>query len=455
VGMSSPSGPVGFDSVLDAGRLGRFQLGVIVPCALVAMIDGFDTQSIGLVAPDIAADWGVRPATFGLVFGIGLFGGLLGAFLFGLTSDRYGRKPNLLVAVGVFGVVTLLTPVVDSVPELLAVRFVTGLGLGGALPGIIALTSEYTPARRRATIVGLMFCGFPLGAVLGGLVAARLIPVLGWQAVFYVGGGLPLLLLPVLALRLPESARFLAMAGDHAGLGRILRRMGSPVRAEDIEAEPAATRSPVASLFTDGRAPGTLLLWLVMFLSLLLAYLLTNWIPIVARQTGVGAASAILGVAALNFGGILGCVTLGRLTDRSRRPTRVLAVAYVLGGLAIAAIGQSGGSGGTLLLACFVAGLLSLGAQLCTVALIAGFYETALRATGVGWSVGVGRIGGIVGPVLGGLLVAAGMGAPSLFLLTGLASVGAAVAMFALGTVRAARRASAEVPTERVLDAGG
>ena len=446
--------PVGFDSVLDSARLGRFRLWVIVSCALVAMIDGFDTQAIGLVAPDIAADWGVNAATFGLVFGIGLFGGLVGAFLFGLTSDRFGRRPNLLVAVGLFGVVTLLTPLVDSVPELLAVRFVTGLGLGGALPGIIALTSEYTPARMRATVVGLMFCGFPLGAVLGGVVAARLIPVLGWPAVFYVGGGLPLLLLPVLALRLPESARFLAMAGDHDGLGRILRRMGSPVRPEDIQAEPAATRSRVSSLFTEGRAASTLLIWLVMFLSLLLAYLLVNWIPIVARQTGVGAASAILGVAALNLGGILGCVTLGRLADRSRRPTLVLAVAYALGGLAIAGIGRSGGSGGTLLLACFVAGLLSIGAQLCTVALIAGFYDTALRATGVGSSVGVGRIGGIVGPVLGGLLVGAGMGAPGLFLLTGLASFGAAATLFALGRVRATRRPPATAVAERVLEPG-
>jgi MFS transporter, AAHS family, 4-hydroxybenzoate transporter len=437
--MSPGSKPVSFDSVLDGSRFSRFQVGVIVPCALVAMIDGFDTQAIGLVAPEIAADWGVNPATFGLVFGIGLFGGLIGAFLFGFTSDRYGRKPNLLIAVGLFAAVTLVTPFVSTVPELLAVRFVTGVGLGGALPGIISITSEFTPRRMRATVVGLMFCGFPLGAVLGGIAAAKLIPVLGWHAVFFVGGGLPLLLLPLIAVRLPESAQFLAMTGDHAGLSRILRRMRSPVRAEDIAPESATTRSPVASLFTGGRATGTLLLWVTIFLSLLLAYLLTNWIPIVARQTGVGAASAIFAVAALNLGGVLGCLALGRLADRTRRPTVVLGVGYALGGAAIAGIGQAGVSVAALLGACFVAGFLSIGAQLCTVAFIAAFYDTAQRATGVGWSLGIGRLGGIVGPVLGGLLVAAGMRAPSLFLLTGLASLGAAAALGTLG--RLSRRA--------------
>jgi AAHS family 4-hydroxybenzoate transporter-like MFS transporter len=451
--MTPASTPVSFDSVLDACPLGRFQIGVIVPCALVAMIDGFDTQAIGLVAPEIAADWGVNPATFGLVFGIGLFGGLIGAFLFGLTSDRYGRKPNLLIAVGLFAAVTLVTPFVSTVPELLLVRFITGLGLGGALPGIISITSEFTPRRMRATVVGLMFCGFPLGAVVGGIVAAKLIPVLGWQAVFYVGGGLPLLLLPLIAVRLPESAQFLAMAGDHTRLSRILRRMNSPVRAEDIAPEAAATRSPVASLFTGGRATGTLLLWVTIFLSLLLAYLLTNWIPIVARQTGVGAASAVLAVAALNLGGVLGCITLGRLADRSRRPTVILGVAYTLGGLAIASIGQAGSSAAALLGACFVAGFLSIGAQLCTVAFIAGFYDTAQRATGVGWSLGIGRLGGIVGPVLGGLLVAAGMGAPSLFLLTGLASVGSAVALLTLGWLSRRAHQAGSVPAVAPVEA--
>jgi len=255
---------------------------VIVSCALVAMIDGFDTQAIGLVAPDIAADLGVNAATFGLVFGIGLSVGLIGAFLFGLTSDRYGRRPNLLVAVGLFGVITLLTPLVDSVPELMAVRFVTGLGLGGALPGIIALTSEYTPARMRTTVVGLMFCGFPLGAVLGGLVAARLIRY--WLAgrVLRRWGGCR-----CCCCRARAAAARVGAVPGHGGRPRRAgpdpASDGQPGASEDIQRSPRDALR-VSSLFTEGRAAGTLLIWLVMFLSLLLAYLLVNWIPIVAGR---------------------------------------------------------------------------------------------------------------------------------------------------------------------------
>lgn len=438
-GPSPPAEPVSteqsgtFETVLDSTGLSRYQITVVVCCALVAMIDGFDTQSIGLVAPEIADEWGVNHAAFGLVFGVGLFGSMLGAVLFGMTSDRFGRKPNLLIAILIFSIVSLATPLATSVEGLMLARFLTGLGLGGALPGIISITSEYTPRRMRATIVGLMFCGFPLGATLGGLVAAALIPAFGWQSVFYLGGGIPLLLLPLLAVRLPESAQFLAIRGERERLGKILARIKSPLRAEEITPERPATRSPVASLFTEGRAAGTVLFWVAIFLSLLMAYLLVNWIPLVARQTGVDRSAAVLGVAVLNLGGILGCFALGRLADRTRRPTLVLGVGYVLGALAIASIGLSGGSASTLLVTSFVAGFLAIGTQICTVALCATFYETALRATGVGWSMGVGRIGAIVGPVLGGLLVGAGVGAPVLFLVTGLAALGSGIAVFALG----------------------
>ena len=196
-GPDIPSSPAArsLDAVLDAAPLTRFQVSVIVLCAAVAMIDGFDTQSIALAAPDIATTWGVDASAFGFVFAIGLFGGLLGAMISGPLSDRYGRRPCLLIAVALFSLVTLVTPFTASLTGLVIVRFVTGLGVGAALPGVISITSEYTPARMRATVVGLMFCGFPLGAAVGGAASARLIPAFGWGSVFWVGGAIPLALL--------------------------------------------------------------------------------------------------------------------------------------------------------------------------------------------------------------------------------------------------------------------
>lgn len=419
-----------FDDLLDTSPLGRLQIGVIIMCALVAVADGLDTQAIALAAPDIASDWGTSSSDFGFVFGIGLFGGLVGALAFGRTSDRYGRRPNLLAAIAVFSVASLATPLAESLTGLAVIRFLTGIGLGGALPGVISLTSEYTPRRMRATVVGLMFCGFPLGAVIGGVLSARLIPAFGWQSVFVLGGAAPLLLLPVFWVLLPESARFLSLSQDHRRLAAVLRRMGHTADAKTILPEPAPTRSPVVRLFTDGRAAGTLLLWVTLFMSLLLTYLLINWIPLVARDTGIGSSGAVLAVAALNLGSIAGQLVIGRLADR-RSPTHVTGTAFVLGGVAIAAIGLAGHSSAALLATAFVAGFLSIGAQMCTVALCAIFYETSLRATGVGWAMGIGRIGGIVGPVLGGFAVSAGTDVPLLFLLTGVASLCAGAAAFA------------------------
>jgi MFS transporter, AAHS family, 4-hydroxybenzoate transporter len=434
------------ESIIDSRRLSGFQIAIIVLCALVAMMDGFDTQSIAFVAPEIAAAWHVTPASFGPVFGIGLFGGLLGAMSFGVASDRFGRKPLLLLAVLIFAGFSLVTPFVDSLAGLIVCRFVTGVGLGGALPSVISITSEYAPKRLRATIVGLMFCGFPLGAVVGGIASAKLIPAFGWPSVFIAGGAVPLILLPFFMAIVPESVRFLAIRNRTAAIARILERMGRTAEWNGAVGTVVATeRSPVTGLFTEGRALGTILLWITLFLSLLLSYFLVNWIPIVARQTGMTIESAVLAVAMLNLGSIIGCFVIGRIADR-RGPAVIIGVCFACGAVAIAMIGQVGQSSALLLAITFVAGFFSIGAQLCTVAFVASFYETFLRATGVGWSVGVGRVGAIIGPVLGGLLLGAGVGTPTLFVVTGVASLGSAAAMLAMGwfVLRGKRREPAE-----------
>ncbi|MDB5465876.1 MAG: transporter, family, 4-hydroxybenzoate transporter, partial [Phenylobacterium sp.] len=340
---------------------------------------------------------------------------------------------SLLVAILLFALVSLLTPFTTSTGALAAVRFLTGIGLGGALPAIISITSEYSPTQRRATIVSLMFCGFPLGAVVGGLSAAFLIPAYGWPSLFYIGSLAPLLLLPVIALGVPESIRFLALAGNRRAVETILRRMKS-LAAWDGEMRVSAhgPRASIATLFAEGRALGTIILTVTFLLSLMLSYFLVNWWPLIARQAGMPMKSAVLGVAALNIGAIAGCLVIGRLADR-RGPALPIGWAYALGAVAIAGIGLSAHSAPLMLTVSAVAGALSIGAQMCVVALGATFYQTAVRATGVGWLMGTGRIGAILGPIFGGLLIAAGVSVPNLFLVAGAVSLACALGAFAMG----------------------
>jgi MFS transporter, AAHS family, 4-hydroxybenzoate transporter len=428
------------ESIVDGSPLGRAQIMIIVICALVAVVDGFDTQSIALVAPAIAAAWHVAPSRFGMVFGAGMFGSLVGAIVFGICGDRFGRRPALIAAVALFAATTSITPFTSSLPVLGVVRLVTGFGLGGALPGIISVTSEYAPAKLRGTLVALMFCGFPLGAVIGGIVSAGIIPAFGWASVFYVGAAIPALLVPIIWAVLPESVRFLAMRQNRAAIERVLERMRWPAQWNGVLGSGLLEmRTPVASLFASGKALGTVLLWTTLFLSLLLTYFLINWMPIIARQNGIGMTAAVLAVAALNLGAIVGCLAIGRLCDLYGRPTIIIGCAFGMGAVAIALIGVSKQSVAVLLAVTFLAGVFSIGAQMCTIALCASFYETSLRATGVGWAIGIGRIGSIVGPVLGGMLIAAGMAAVSLFILVGAMSIGSAIAIVALG-LRTARR---------------
>src|SRR5258707_2223463 len=205
--------PVDVADFIDQQPVGGFQIRLLLACAAVLFLDGFDTQAIGYVAPALAKEWGLTKGALGPVFSAGLFGLMIGALLFGPLADRIGRKKIIVFSTLAFGIGTLVTAFVQDIDMLLAIRFLTGLGLGGAMPNAIAMTSEFNPRRRRATMVMIMFCGFSVGAALGGLLAAALIPQFGCGSAFVVGGVAPVLLGAILALRLPASVRFLALAG--------------------------------------------------------------------------------------------------------------------------------------------------------------------------------------------------------------------------------------------------
>jgi MFS transporter, AAHS family, 4-hydroxybenzoate transporter len=431
--------------VSDTGRpdcpsirgMNAFQFAIIGLCGLMAMIDGMDTQAIGLVAPAIAADWHAPAASFGPVFASSLFSGLIGALVFGQAGDRIGRKPVLIFAILLLGLSSLATPLTHSISGLLLVRLAAGFGLGGALPVIISITSEFSPKRSRLNVVALMYCGFPVGALMGGLLAALLIPRFGWASIFYIGGLFPLILLPAFVIVMPESLSFLAMNGKRNLAETLAKRLGLQLDEVGVSQGDARAHATVRRLFTDGRAIGTILLWMTLFLSLLATVFLVNWMPLVTHQAGLAIKSAALGVAALNLGGIAGCYFIGRLCKRFNS-IMPIAVAYAGGAGAIGLIGLSAHSGYLLFTVAFTAGFLTVGSQMCAVALSASLYETELRSTGVGWAFGIGRIGAVIGPLIGGVLIAQHVWTPALFLIAGAVSFGAGISVF--GIARHTRR---------------
>jgi AAHS family 4-hydroxybenzoate transporter-like MFS transporter len=425
--------PVDVAEFIDQQPVGRFQLKLLSLCAAVLFLDGFDTQAIGYVAPALAKEWGLTRAALGPVFSAGLFGLMIGALLFGPLADRVGRKKIIIFSTLAFGLGALVTAFVHDVNALLAIRFLTGLGLGGAMPNAVAMTSEFNPRRRRATMVMIMFCGFSVGAALGGLLAAALIPQFGWRSVFVVGGVAPLLLAPILALSLPESVRFLALTGranDRVSglLGRIRPKVAFARGTQFVMHEPHLPGIPVLHLFRQGRTLVTLLLWVVFFMSLLDIYFLANWLPTVLNDLGSSvSASAAIG-SMLQVGGVVGTFALGSIIDRFS--FRALALVYFIAVFAVGAIGQFGHSIILVTVAIFAAGFCVIGGQIAANALAAAFYPTSVRATGVGWALGIGRIGSIVGPLVGGMLMTMKWSTASLFMAAAAAALCAALAAF-------------------------
>ena len=420
---------------IDAQPVGGFQIRLLLTCAAVLFLDGFDTQAIGYVAPALAKEWGLSKGSLGPVFSAGLFGLMIGALVFGPLADRIGRRKIIIFSTLAFGIGTLATSVIDDVDSLLAIRFLTGLGLGGAMPNAVAMTSEFSPRRRRATMVMIMFCGFSVGAALGGFLAAALIPQFGWRSVFVVGGVAPLLLVPILVLRLPESVRFLALTGRaHERVAELLgfispRAVFAPATQFVVhEAELAGI--PVLHLFRDGRTLVTLLLWVVFFMSLLDLYFLSNWLPTVLNDLGASVSEAAAIGSMLQVGGVVGTFALGSIIDRFS--FRALALVYFVAVFAVGAIGQLGHSAVFVTMAIFAAGFCIVGGQIAANALAATFYPTSVRATGVGWALGIGRVGSIVGPLVGGALLIAKWSPGSVFMAAAGAALCAAVAAFSL-----------------------
>lgn len=421
---------------IDERPFGRYQLLVTGLCALIVFLDGFDTQAIGYVAPAIIKELGISRAALSPVFSASLVGLMLGALIGGPVSDRIGRRPVLLGGLVFFALMSLFTALAGSIESLLVLRLLTGLGLGCVMPNAIALTSEYAPERVRSTAVMVMFCGFSLGAALGGLAAAVLIADFGWRSVFVAGGVLPLLGAVAVWRWLPESVRFMVLnGGDKQRIAAIMEKIDPALAGKHVAFmadEHKESKSPVRQLFADRRALLTCLLWVVFFMSLMDLYFLSNWLPTVIHDAGIPVSSAALITAMLQVGGTVGTLVLGRVFDKVA-PFYALSAIYFLAAAFIAAVGFSGASTTALVLTIFGAGFCVIGGQIGANSLAAKSYPTAIRATGVGWSLGIGRIGSVLGPVIGGTLLSMQWSMRELFLVGAIPVFIAGVAALAIG----------------------
>ena len=408
-------------ALIERGQLNKFHLIILLNTCLVMFLEGYDMQVTSYAAPAIIKAWHLTSAYFGPVFGFGLLGNLLGGTVLGHLGDRFGRKKVIIGGAVLFGTFTLLAAFATTLTTLLVLRFIAGIGIGASIPAAIALTVEYAPSHRRATTISLLFLGYTMGGTLGGFAAARLIPLFGWPIVFKIGGFGPLLLAGIVALCLPESVRFLAIKGNRPQhIKAILRRLlPSYTPDEDVEflvAEEKHQGLPVKHLFANGRALMTVLLWLTFASSLLGHYFLTSWLPTILAGTAVPFTYAIISGALLQGGGGFGGLLICWLSDK--KSILFIAAAFCLAAPLIILIPNF--HGGLLLTLAFFVGFFLVGGQIGLNSIAGTIYPTDIRSTGVGWALGIGRIGSIAGPVLGGMLIAHHLPIQSIFIYTAL-----------------------------------
>src|SRR5258708_5688917 len=386
------------EEALENQPFGALQMRVVLLCALVQAFDGFDLGTIGMAAPSLSKAWGVAPALFTTAFVMSSVGILVGALLSGPLGDRFGRKPLLIISVAFIGVFSVLSAFAWSIPSTTVLRFLTGLGIGGAMPVTVALPSDYSPIHRRGTLIMLMFCGNTLGGFLGGQLVAQILPIFGWHSIFLAGGIPPLLLIPILIAWLPESPRFLiAHRADAPATKEILRRLNVSAQAAASKLVDVAQGNPVGQLFTGGLAISTILLWVAFFANLLNMYLFSYWMPTVLTLSGLTPENAIFYASSFQLGGILSTLLLGPMIDKFGAP-RVLACSFASGVVFILLVGLGNLPAPYIMIPILGAGAAMIGSQLGANAMAAGLYPARIRSTGAGWALGIGRLGRYAGP---------------------------------------------------------
>ena len=397
---------IDINEVIDKARFNAFHWQVLFWCALIIIFDGYDLVIYGVVLPALMKDWGLTPLQAGALGSYALFGAMLGAIIFGSLSDRVGRKWIIAICVILFSGFTLLNGFARDLTEFGLCRFLAGLGIGGVMPNVVALMSEYAPKKIRGTLVAIMFSGYSVGGILSSGLGIVLLPGFGWQSVFYIAA-VPLMLLPLILRYLPESVGFMIRQGHEAKAREVLHRIEpafvSMPGDEFVVPALKAPGAPIVQLFREGRGISTVMLCLVFFCCLLMIYALNSWLPKLMISAGYGLGSSLSFLLLMNVGAIFGAVAGGWIGDRLGL-RRVLIVFFLLAAASISLLGFNSPTA-ILYALIFIAGATTIGTQILAYSCVAEFFPMGIRTTGLGWISGIGRSGAISGPILGGVLV--------------------------------------------------
>jgi len=429
------------NQIIDNARFSRFHWMVMALCALLLIFDGYDLFIYGVVLPVLMQEWGLTPMQAGALGSYALFGMMFGALGFGTLADRIGRKKGIAICFALFSSATILNGFASSPTEFGIFRFIAGLGCGGLMPNAVALMNEYAPKRLRSTLVAVMFSGYSVGGMLSAGVGIYMLPRFGWESMFFAAA-VPLLLLPVILYYLPESVGFLVRQGRQAEARELLKRVdptaGLPADAALEVADVKGASVSVLALFKEGRTVRTLSIWVAFFCCLLMVYALSSWLPKLMAGAGYSLGSSLSFLLALNFGGMAGAIVGGWLGDRFNL-VKVMIGFFVAAAVSISLLGYK--SPTPLLYGLiFIAGATTIGTQILLYACAAQFYGLSIRSTGLGWASGIGRNGAIVGPLLGGALMAVNLPLQLNFMAFAIPGAIAALAMtvFALSRPRQA-----------------
>ncbi|MGR7919533.1 MFS transporter [Zobellella denitrificans] len=433
------------NDTIDNASFTPFHWKVLFWCTLIIIFDGYDLVIYGVVLPILMDQWSLNPYVAGLLGSSALFGMMFGAMGFGMLSDKLGRKNTILMCVVLFSLTTVLNGLAANPWQFGILRFIAGLGIGGVMPNVVSLMSEYSPKKNRSTLVALMFSGYAVGGMMSAGLGIWIVPNYGWEIMFYLAAA-PLLLLPLMIKYLPESVAFL-MAQNRQEEARVLLQKVAPERniaSQDVLVVPPVKeqKAPVLELLRGGRALSTLMFWTAFFCCLLMVYALGSWLPKLMSMAGYALGSSLMSLMVLNIGAIVGAVGGGWLADRFSLRS-VLVTFFMLASASLVLLGYPHPMW-LLYSLMAVAGATTIGSQILLYAYVAQFYPASIRSTALGWASGIGRNGAIVGPMLGGTLLALALPHQMNFLVLAIPGAIATLAIALVGRRLGASQPAAE-----------